>query len=145
MDEYKPKIVCFACKFGWGYLDINVVRTIPGLIPVICSGKVDTTHIIEAFASGADGVLILGCPEGDCHFQIGNYQARKRLFLLRKTLQTFGIKPKRLQIKLENDPEGNRIQVFMDEMASEIKDLGPLKKRGGGNPETHTAGVPHAG
>jgi coenzyme F420-reducing hydrogenase delta subunit len=145
MKDNKLKIICFACKFGWGYLEGDALRRIEGLVPVICSGKVDTTHIIEAFAHGADGVLVLGCPEGECHFQIGNYQARKRLLLLRKTLRSLGIEPQRIQYRLENDPEGSRIQMIMDEMAAAIKELGPLKKRDVGNPENHNARIPHAG
>ena len=45
MDEYKPKIICFKCNFGWGYLDdkkeINAV--VKSMVPVTCSGKVDST------------------------------------------------------------------------------------------------------
>ncbi len=95
--EFTPKIVCFACKFGWGYLNSNgYKKQLKNLIPVTCSGKVDTTHIIAALKEGADGVLILGCPEKECHFQTGNYQARKRILLLRKALKDFGIDSKRL-------------------------------------------------
>ena len=80
MTEFTPKLVCFSCKFGWGYLNSNGYdKQIKNLIPVICIGKVDTTHIIGAFKDGADGLLILGCPDGQCHFKTGNYQARKRI------------------------------------------------------------------
>jgi F420-non-reducing hydrogenase iron-sulfur subunit len=92
----------------------------------MCSGKVDTTHIMNAFREGADGVLILGCPDKECHFQTGNYQARKRVLLLRKTLKEFGIEPRRLKIEFNLDPEGARIPVVIEEMKKEIKSLGPL-------------------
>jgi F420-non-reducing hydrogenase iron-sulfur subunit len=127
MAEFTPTLVCFSCKFGWGYLKGNGYETqIKNLIPVTCSGKVDTTHIIDAFKKGADGVLILGCPDKECHFQTGNYQARKRILLLRKTLKEFGIEPGRLKIALSIDPEGARIPVVIEEMKEEIKSLGPL-------------------
>jgi F420-non-reducing hydrogenase iron-sulfur subunit len=85
MTEFTPKLICFSCKFGWGFLNSNGYKNqLKKLIPVTCSGKVDTTHIIDAFKKGADGVLILGCPDRECHFQTGNYQARKRTLLLRK-------------------------------------------------------------
>jgi Coenzyme F420-reducing hydrogenase, delta subunit len=127
MTEFTPKLVCFSCKFGWGYLNTNGhEKQLKNLIPVTCSGKVDTTHIIDAFGEGADGVLILGCPDRECHFQTGNYQARKRILLLRKVLKEFGIDPKRLKIALSIDPEGTQIPVVIETMKKEIKSLGPL-------------------
>jgi len=128
MTEFTPKLVCFSCKFGWGYLNGNgYKKQLKDIIPVTCSGKVDTTHIMNAFREGADGVLILGCPDRECHFQTGNYQARKRILLLRKALREFGIEPGRLKIALSLDPEGNQIPVVIKAMKNEIKSLGPLK------------------
>ena len=126
MSEYKPKIICFACKFGWGYLEGETVKKMRGVVPILCSGKIDITHIVNAYAKGADGVLILACNEGDCHFHIGNFQARKRVLILKKTLKEFGIEPERLQIKLDHDPSGESIPGLMMQMAERIKDLGQL-------------------
>ena len=127
MKEFTPKLVCFSCKFGWGYLNGNgYAKKLKNLIPVMCSGKVDTTHIMNAFREGADGVLILGCPDKECHFQTGNYQARKRVLLLHKALKEFGIAPDRLKIALSLDPEGTQIPVVIEAMKREIKVLGPL-------------------
>ncbi|HVO66619.1 MAG TPA: hydrogenase iron-sulfur subunit [Syntrophales bacterium] len=127
MKGFTPKLVCFSCKFGWGYLNGNgYAKKLKNLIPVMCSGKVDTTHIMNAFREGADGVLILGCPDKECHFQTGNYQARKRILLLRKVLKEFGIEPDRLKIALSLDPEGTQIPVVIEAMKKEIKVLGPL-------------------
>lgn len=127
MKDFTPKLVCFFCKFGWGYLKGNGWNGgIKNLIPVTCSGKVDTTHITSAFREGADGVLILGCSDKECHFQTGNYQARKRILLLRKTLKEFGIEPGRLKIALGLDPDGARIPIIIEEMKKEIKNLGPF-------------------
>ncbi|MBN2099494.1 MAG: hydrogenase iron-sulfur subunit, partial [Dehalococcoidia bacterium] len=66
MKHYEPKLVCFSCKFGWGYLadEEDLRDRVKNWVPIICSGKIDTTHILDAFKRGADGVLILGCPEG---------------------------------------------------------------------------------
>jgi F420-non-reducing hydrogenase iron-sulfur subunit len=127
MKEFTPKLICFSCKFGWGYLNGNGWnKAIKNLIPVTCSGKVDTTHILDAFREGADGVLLLGCSDKECHFQTGNYQARKRILLLRKTLKEFGIEPARIKIALGLDPDGARIPMIIEEMQKEIEHLGPL-------------------
>jgi F420-non-reducing hydrogenase iron-sulfur subunit len=130
MSDFEPKVVCFSCKFSWGYLaDADALASqIKNWIPIICSGKVDAKHIIQAFRHGADGVLVLGCPEGDCHYQDGNFEARKRILLLRKTLQSYGIEPERISIELSRDPEGNSIPEHIKTMRETIKKLGPVKK-----------------
>lgn len=132
MASYEPKLVCFSCKFSWGYLtDENLLsRQIKNWVPIICSGKVDSSHIINAFRQGADGVLILGCRGGDCHYQDGNYEARKRVYLLHKILESYGIEKERLKIELSIDPEGDRIPQLVKEMSDRIAKLGPVKKIG---------------
>lgn len=125
--ENTPKLVCFSCKFGWGYLNRNgCEKKVKSLIPITCSGKLDTITIVRAFLAGADGVLILGCPEGECHFQDGNYQARNRILLLQRLLGEFGIEPERLKIKMGLDPLGDTIPGIIDEMSAALAGLGPL-------------------
>ncbi len=127
MEEFTPKLVCFSCKFGWNYLSrAGYDQKLKGLIPVTCSGKLDAVHIIDAFKEGADGVVILGCSEGECHFQNGNYQARKRVLLLQRILGEFGIEPERVQIRMSLDPDGSRIPGIIEEISAELKNLGPI-------------------
>ena len=98
----KLKIVCFSCKFSWGYLtdDHVLAADIKNWVPIICAGKIGPKYIIDALIHGADGVLILACPEGDCHYQDGNIEAKKRLALLRQALATQGIQPERIKMLL---------------------------------------------
>ena len=130
MSEYKPKVVCFSCKFGWGYLtdEATLSSQIKNWIPIICTGKIDASHIVDAFKAGADGVLILGCPPGDCHYQDGNYEARKRVHLLKRLLEAYGIERGRLRIELSHDPDGKRIPQLVKEMSKDLARLGPLKR-----------------
>jgi F420-non-reducing hydrogenase iron-sulfur subunit len=130
LSPYKPKIVCFSCKFGWGYLtdEDDISNKIENWIPIICTGKIDATQIIDAFDKGADGVLILGCPEGDCHYQDGNYEVKKRVYLLRRLLESMGIEKERVRIELSVDPEGRRIPKLVEEMRKELAKIGPSKR-----------------
>ena len=48
------------------------------LISLPCSGKVDIPYMVKAFETGADGVLVLTCPQGQCHNLEGNLRAQKR-------------------------------------------------------------------
>jgi F420-non-reducing hydrogenase iron-sulfur subunit len=121
----KPKIVCFSCKFSWGYLEEEsaLAAQIKNWIPIICAGKMESSYVVDAFIHGADGVLILGCPEGDCHYQDGNIEAKKRLALLRQVLLTHGIQPQRVKLVLSRDPEGKDITGHINEMAEAINVL----------------------
>jgi F420-non-reducing hydrogenase iron-sulfur subunit len=132
MSSYEPKLVTFSCKFSWGYLndEATMTKQIKNWVPIICSGKVDSSHVLNAFRRGADGVLILGCRGGDCHYQDGNYEARKRVYLLHKILESYGIEKERLRIELSIDPEGGRIPQLVKEMNDRIAKLGPVKKLG---------------
>lgn len=127
--EYEPGVVCFYCKFGWGYASGNgKMGGVKNMIPVVCIGKVDATDILNAFNKGADGVLLLGCADGDCHFQDGNQEARKRIYLLHKILASFGIEKERLEIVTAIDPEGEMIPGFINRLADRLKGLGPMNR-----------------
>ena len=130
MSDFEPKVVCFSCKFGWGYLtdEASLSSQIKNWIPIICSGKIDTKHIMEAFEHGADGVLILGCPEGDCHYQDGNFEAKKRVQLLCKVLDSYGIEPERVRMELSLDPDGKRIPELVKSMGETVRELGPVRQ-----------------
>ena len=131
MSNYEPKVVCFSCKFSWGYLtdEDTLSRKIANWVPLICTGKIDATDVLDAFRAGADGILILGCPEGDCHYQDGNYEAKKRVYLIRRLLESMGIDKGRIRIVLSADPEGESIPKLVAEMRRDLAKLGPAKKR----------------
>jgi F420-non-reducing hydrogenase iron-sulfur subunit len=131
MAEFEPQLVVYSCRFGWGYLseEASLAVQIKNWIPVICSGKIDVKYIVGALEHGADGVLVLGCPEGDCHYQDGNQEAKKRIFLLQNLLCSFGIEPERVKLVLSLDPEGARIPGIVEQMQISLKKLGPLKVR----------------
>ena len=130
MSDYEPRVVCFSCKFSWGYLtdEDKLSGKIDNWVPLICTGKIDATHILDAFSAGADGILILGCPEGDCHYQDGNYEAKKRVYLVRRLLESVGIEKERIRIELSADPQGESIPRLVKEMRKELAKLGPARK-----------------
>lgn len=123
----EPKVVCFACKFGWGYLS---QLPVDNFIPVICLGEVSATSILNAFKEGADGILLLGCPEGDCHFQDGDLEVKKKVSLLLRVLEAFGIEKERVEIISSFDPRGEKVIELINGMVSKLKNLELLKNRG---------------
>lgn len=125
-DDRELKIACFACRFGWGYATGDLATSVDTVIPVVCIGKVDATEILNVFNSGADGVLLLGCGEEDCHFQDGNKEAEKRIYLIGKILESFGIERERLEIVTCTNPRADKIPALVNRLADRIKTLGPI-------------------
>jgi F420-non-reducing hydrogenase iron-sulfur subunit len=130
-EEFEPKIVGFLCNWcsyaGADLAGVSRIQYPPNLriIRVMCSGRVDPAFILEAFISGADGVLIAGCHPGDCHYIAGNYKAQRRGILLKKLLEQFGVEPQRLRIEFVSASEGAKFAAVVKEMVEDIKKLGP--------------------
>ena len=130
-EEFEPKIVGFLCNWcsyaGADLAGVSRIQYPPNLriIRVMCSGRVDPAFILEAFRSGADGVLIAGCHPGDCHYIAGNYKAQRRGILLKKLLEQFGVEPQRLRIEFVSASEGAKFAAVVKEMVEDIKKLGP--------------------
>jgi F420-non-reducing hydrogenase iron-sulfur subunit len=94
----------------------------------MCTGRIDPQFVMKAFQSGADGVLILGCHPGDCHYKEGNYKALRRYHLLKQMLVQFGIEEARFKLDWVSASEADKFVETITEMVSTIKALGPIKK-----------------
>jgi len=86
---------------------------------------VDPQFILDAFAKGADGVLIGGCHPGDCHYQEGNYKALRRFVLLKRLAKQMGIEDERLRLEWISAAEGERVKTVIDDMVAKVRALGP--------------------
>jgi F420-non-reducing hydrogenase iron-sulfur subunit len=98
----------------------------------MCSGRIHPALILEAFRSGADGVLVAGCHLGDCHYISGNYKTQNRVLMLKKVLEQLGLEPERLKLEWVSASEGDRFAKVVKDMTEEIKKLGPNPLRDGG-------------
>jgi coenzyme F420-reducing hydrogenase delta subunit len=95
------------------------------IIRVPCTGKVDALHIMRSFEKGADGVYLVGCREGDCHYEKGNFRAKARVEQIRKTLDAVGIGGQRLQMYNLSSSDGPMFARFAEEMHARILEAGP--------------------
>jgi len=99
----------------------------------MCSGRVEPDFILKAFEAGADGVLILGCHPGDCHYAEGNYKTIRRIALLKNMLSQLGIEDERLRLEWVSASEAGRFVSITNEMTEQVKKLGPFSHRNGGS------------
>jgi F420-non-reducing hydrogenase iron-sulfur subunit len=95
------------------------------IIEVPCTGKVDIVHLLLAFEQGADGVLVVGCMEGDCHYMAGNLYAKKRVQRVKEILDKVGVGGDRLAMYNLSAGMGGRFAEIAREMTKKIMDLGP--------------------
>ncbi|MBU4173955.1 MAG: hydrogenase iron-sulfur subunit [Actinobacteria bacterium] len=129
----EPEIVAFTCNWcayaGADYAGVSRIQYPPNvrIIRVMCAGRVEPSFILRALEEGADGVLVGGCHEADCHYISGNLKARDRVEDTRELLSLLGLGDERLRIKWVNANEG-------EAFAEEIKDFTKVLKRLGANP-----------
>lgn len=95
------------------------------VIRVPCTGKVDILHILRAFEKGADGVYLVGCLEGSCHYEQGNFSARKRVEFAQRLLEAVGTGGQRVQMYNLSSGEAPRFAQYAQEMTERIRALGP--------------------
>lgn len=87
-------------------------------------------HLLRAIQKGADGVYVVGCLEGTCHYNEGNFRARERVGRVRELLEEIGLEGDRVRMYNLSSGEGPTFAAYAKEMTEHIKDLGPnpLKK-----------------
>ena len=102
------------------------------IIKLPCTGKIDVVYLLKTFLSGADGVYVAGCMEGDCHYLTGNLRARKRVEYAKKILDEVGIGGERLEMYNMSAAQGPRFVEVANEMNEKIENLGPSPIKGGG-------------
>lgn len=144
-SSFEPKIVAFFCNWCT-YLASDLagssrMKYPPNarVIRVMCSGRVDPQFVLNAFAHGADGVLIGGCHPGDCHYREGNYKALRRYRLLKRTLQQMGIDDQRFRLEWISAAEGERVRSVICDMVAKLRELGPLTLHPKSNAQRHTS------
>lgn len=134
-EEYMPKIIGFLCNWcaytGADLAGVSRLKIPPSLrvVRVMCSGRIDPLFVIKAFLKGADGIMMMGCHPGDCHYQKGNYNARRRFIMLQKIFDNFSLEPERLGLWWVSASEGPRYSKVTEEFSEKIKKLGPSPVR----------------
>jgi F420-non-reducing hydrogenase iron-sulfur subunit len=136
MAEFVPKIVAFVCNWcsyagadGAGGQKLSYPSSVK-LIRVMCSGRVDPQTVMEAYREGADGVMVLGCHPGDCHYRSGNMKAQRRFRIFSTVLDQMGIESDRFLLDWVAAGEGKKFAEVANRMHEQVVRLGPLSIRG---------------
>jgi coenzyme F420-reducing hydrogenase delta subunit len=92
----------------------------------MCTGRIDPSMILEAFLHGVDGVLILGCREGECHYVTGNIEAANKIDMTSRLMKIIGIDSDRLYFGHLSSAEGARFVELAEGFTKRIREIGPL-------------------
>ena len=130
---FEPRIVGFLCnwcsyagadKAGGAQLayppNVHIVR-------VMCTGRIDPRFVLKAFEQGADGVVVLACHPGDCHYKEQNYRALQRHRITLKLLAQFGIDEGRCRFDFVSAAEGEKFASVMKDVTETVRRLGPCR------------------
>ncbi len=129
---FEPVIIGFTCNWcSYRAADLAGTARVKyppniRLIRLMCSGRLDPTFVLKAYAEGADAVMVSGCHPGECHYIEQNYKAMRRFQLLQRTIEALGIEPARLQLVWASAAEGVRLAGEIARVTEEVRALGPL-------------------
>jgi F420-non-reducing hydrogenase iron-sulfur subunit len=132
---FEPRIIGFLCNWcSYAGADKagNTQTPYPpnvSVIRVMCSGRVDPQFVLQAFRNGADGVIILACHRGDCHYKEGNRRALQRHRMLLRLLRQFGIDERRCRFDYVSAGEGDKFVSVISAAVDAMRTLGPLTLR----------------
>jgi len=144
---FEPRIVGFLCNWcSYAGADLAGVSRISyptniRIIRLMCSGRVDPVIVLETLAQGADGVMVMGCHIGDCHYITGNLQAERKIDMLKKLLARTGLEVERLRLEWVSASEGGRFAELVKEFTEQIRNLGPSPLAGDKPDKNILAGV----
>jgi len=131
MTEFRPTILAFCCNWcsyaGADLAGVSRLQMPPNIhiVRVMCSASVKPEYALKALSQGIDGVLVLGCHIGDCHYMTGNHRTAKRFPIVQKLLNDVGLDGRRLKLDWVSAAEGEKFQKVVTEFVEEVKRLGP--------------------
>ncbi len=139
VGSLKLNIVAFCCHYC-AYAAADLAGSLrlqypPGVhvVKLPCTGKLDVLMVLDAFEHGADGVMVAGCLEGDCHYQLGNLNAKRRVNYVKGLLKEIGLEPERVRMFNMSSAMANLWAGAVTEMDELIRRLGPSQLRGNGH------------
>jgi F420-non-reducing hydrogenase iron-sulfur subunit len=133
-ETFEPKVVVFLCNWFYhaGIDDIEPALSHILPIRVLCSGQVSPEMIMRTFRAGVDGVLVMGCNPGECHYISSGYRATKRAPLVRDLLDYVSIRPDRLRLDWVSLDEPSKFVQVTREFVEAVRALGPVGEEFGG-------------
>ena len=133
MSEFEPKIIAFVCNWcTYAGADLTGTSRLKyasnvKIIRFPCTGRIDFMLLLNAFANGADGIIVSGCHPNDCHYTSGNFHARRRWIVFRNLCTFMGINMDRITFSWVSAAEGAKWADIVNKTVEKVRELGPYK------------------
>jgi coenzyme F420-reducing hydrogenase delta subunit len=132
VSEWQPKIVVLLCQWSlkadteWAqrFELPDGVR----MVEVPCSGRINPLLLLSTLQHGVDGILVVGCEPGHCHYKEGNYLGRRKFATLKSFLQYVGLDEKRVQFAWLGETDRGTMRSLVDSLLSDARALGPMQE-----------------
>ena len=92
----------------------------------MCTGRVDPATVAKAFKKGLDGLMVVGCYFGDCHYISGNVEAKAKIDMTRRLLKYIGVNENRLSFQQCSSGEAAVFVELVNNFDEKIRNLGPI-------------------
>jgi coenzyme F420-reducing hydrogenase delta subunit len=126
------KVILFICNWNaYSGLETSGAQRLSypaGVFPlkVTCLGQIDPGIILKAFEKGADGVLILGCPPDQCHYEFGNRRVDEVYEQAKELVKVSGYSDSQLKLDWVSAGEG---QEFADKVKKFVAGINGARSR----------------
>ncbi|MBN1138042.1 MAG: hydrogenase iron-sulfur subunit [Anaerolineae bacterium] len=127
---FRGKVVVFTCNWnaysGLEAAGVDQLEYPASVYPlkVMCLGQISPGIILKALEMRADGVLLLSCPPGECHYQFGNRRAEELFKQAREMATLLGYGDEQLKMDWVAAGDG---QAFAEKVRAFV--LGLNEKR----------------
>jgi quinone-modifying oxidoreductase, subunit QmoB len=128
-ETSEPRIVALGCRRSAGAAWEEIQRStfnIQGTVDfwgLPCAGKLDLDYVLQALSFGADGVLVLACPEENCKSVHGNTYARDRLQEARFYMAEAGLNPEQLRFEWVSSNQVWKLKEIINQFLSELMEM----------------------
>ncbi len=123
------KIIAFCCNWcSYAAADLAGISRLQypasvRIIRVMCSGMVHPEMVLRALEKGADGVMVIGCHQGECHYISGNEIAYARSEIIADTMEDMGYERERFQVVWVSSAEPERLAEAFRQMHETLEAL----------------------
>ena len=131
MSTFQPRIVAFCCEQS-GIHAVEMAKTLNlktpeklEVVPVPCSGRIETLALLKALESGADGVVVLACYEENCQYLQGNVRLKGRVDYAKQIIGKIGLEKERLEIIHVATNNGVKFTETLLRKEEQLRQLGP--------------------
>ena len=128
---FEPRIIGFVCNWG-AYSGIEVAGNrhleYPAnvhLIRVMCLGRIHHGLVLRPFEMGADGVILLGCPSGQCRYRSGIEQTKAMVAQVKRMLNLLGMGSKRIHLVEVPAGDGEFAARRISAFVKRAQEMGP--------------------